>query len=139
MSLEENKAVVRSLYEALTRRELNKVQESFTQGYVEHYPGIDLSREQADEGGYMFANAFPDVVSTIEDMVAEGDKVAIRVTHRGTHKGMYMGIHATGKKVEITNTCIFRVTGGKLAECWATPDGRLMQQLGIKAQGILKA
>ena len=64
--------------------------------------------------------------------VAEGDKVAIRVTWRGTHKGEFMGIAPTGNKIEMTNTLIFRIAVGKLAENWATIDElRLMQQLGV--------
>jgi predicted ester cyclase len=131
MSIKENKALVRRMYELWNRKELDKYLEVFAPGYVEHYPDRDTSLEQVIESGTMFCVAFPDVTSTIEDMVAEGDRVAFRVTHRGTHKGDFMGIAPTGNKIEMTNTAIFRIAGGKCAECWATMDElRLMQQLG---------
>ncbi len=131
MSIKENKAIIRHAYELFNRRELDKYLEIFTPGYVEHYPDGDMSLKQVLESVTMFCGAFPDVTSTIEDMVAEGDKVAFRVTHRGTHKGDFMGIAPTGNKIEMTNTAIFRIAGGKLAECWPTMDNlRVMQQLG---------
>ena len=80
----------------------------------------------------MYFAAFPDASATIEDMVAEGDKVAVRVTWRATHKGEFMGITPTGKQIEMTNTLIFRIADGKLVENWATIDElRLMRQLGV--------
>jgi predicted ester cyclase len=131
MSLEENKALIRRVYELFNRRELDKYLEVFAPEYVEHYPSVDMSLERAMEAGKMFIVAFPDVISTIEDIIAEGDKVAFRVKHRGTHKGVFMGIAPTGNKIEMTNTVIGRVAGDKCAECWVTMDMfNLMQQLG---------
>ena len=131
MSIKENKTLIRRVYELWNRKELDKYLEVFAPGYVEHYPDGDMPLKQVLESGTMFCDAFPDVTSTIEDMVAEDDKVAIRVTHRGTHKGEFMGIAPTGNKIEMTNTAIFRIASGKLAECWPTMDNlRVMQQLG---------
>ena len=76
--------------------------------------------------------AFPDAKSTVEDILAEGAKVAWRVTHRGTHQSEFMGIAPTGKKIEMTNTGIARITAGRWMETWGTADNRrLMQQPGI--------
>jgi predicted ester cyclase len=68
---------------------------------------------------------------TIEDMVAESDKVVVRFTYRGTHTGELMGVAPTGKKVSQAGINIFRIAGGKVAEAWAVHDTfGLMQQLG---------
>jgi predicted ester cyclase len=76
-------------------------------------------------------DAFPDGHVTIDDMVVEGDKIAIRYTMTGTHKGKYMGIPPTNKKVTISVIEIDRVVGGKFVEAWAKADTlSLMQQLG---------
>jgi len=80
----------------------------------------------------MLHMAFPDVRLTIEDMVAEGDKVAVRWAWSGTHRGEYMGIAPTGKEVTYTGITIHRITGGKIVESWDEVDNLgLMQQLGV--------
>jgi predicted ester cyclase len=80
----------------------------------------------------MFRNAFPDLHITVEDMIAEGDKVATRETLRGTHKGDLMGIAATGKKVTFSGTVIIRFAGGKEVEAFGVTDMFAMyQQLGL--------
>ena len=78
-----------------------------------------------------YTSAFPDLQLTTEDMVAEGNKVAIRNTWRGTHQGAFQGLPPTGKHVTFTGTDVFHVVGGKIAEQWADLDALgLMQQLG---------
>ncbi len=80
--------------------------------------------------------AFPDSVATIEDILAEGDKVAFRVTYRMTHQAKFMGIEPTGKKVTMTNAAIYRIAAGKVVEGWATIDNlHFMQQLGAIPSG----
>jgi steroid delta-isomerase-like uncharacterized protein len=75
--------------------------------------------------------AFPDGRVTIEDMIAEGDKVVTRYNSRGTHKGDFMGIPATGKKVAVTGIVISRIAKGKIAEEWEEFDALgFMVQLG---------
>ena len=79
-----------------------------------------------------FYNAFPDFHFTIDDMVVEGDKVAIRETITGTHKGAFMGIPPTNKKVTMWALEINRVSGGKIVEARGRFDTLgLMQQLGV--------
>jgi len=132
MSVKENKALVRQMYELLNRRELAAHFKLLAPEFVEHDNDRDMSLEQVKEYNTMFSAAFPDATSTIEDMVAEGDRVAYRVTWRGTQKGDFMGIPATGKKLEITNTTIVKLAGGKWSECWATVDDlRFLQQMGV--------
>ena len=76
--------------------------------------------------------AFSDVRFTVEDTVAEGDKVVVRWTFRGRNTGAYMGAKATGKAVNITGMNLFRITGGKIQELWVEADdlGEL-RQLGL--------
>jgi steroid delta-isomerase-like uncharacterized protein len=77
-------------------------------------------------------DAFPDARVTIDDMVVEGDKIAIRFTFTGTHKGKFMGIPPTNKRVTISTIEIDRVVDGKFAEAWARSDTLgFMQQLGL--------
>ncbi len=75
-------------------------------------------------------NAFPDIHWTIEDMLVEGDKVAVRYTMTGTNKGEFMGSHPTNKKVTFWGIDIHRVSDGKIVECWSRIDApSLMKQL----------
>ena len=75
-------------------------------------------------------DAFPDKYAILDDMVAEGDKVAIRNTWRGTHQGAFQGLPPTGKQVMFSGSDFFRFVGGKIAEQWADLDALgLMQQL----------
>ena len=79
-----------------------------------------------------FYDAFPDGHMTIDDMIVEGDKVAIRYTLTGTHNGKYMGIPPTSKKVTAWVVEIDRIVGGQFAECWVRFDTLgMMQQLGL--------
>ena len=79
-----------------------------------------------------FYDAFPDQHVTVEDIVAEGDKVVTRYSLTGTHKGKYMGIPATNKKVTMSVIEINRLAGGKVIEEWVRLDTLgFMQQLGV--------
>ena len=130
MSIEENKALVRRAYELANRRELDAFFELLAPEYVEHLPTGDKSLEQVKQYAGTVFEAFPDIHFTIEDMVAEGDKVAVRVTWRGTHKGVFMDIAPTGNKIDITNANIIKIAAGKWVEFWNVTDVRLIQQLG---------
>ena len=76
--------------------------------------------------------ALPDTRNVIEDMVAEGDKVAVRWTTRATHRGEFMSIAATGNRIAETSFGIFRLSGGRIVESWDTFNVvEMMQQLGV--------
>jgi steroid delta-isomerase-like uncharacterized protein len=78
-----------------------------------------------------FAAAFPDLEFTIEDTIAEGDKVAIKSTMRGTHRGHFAGVDASGKRIEVGSCDVIRVRDGHIAELWALGDsGTLFLQIG---------
>jgi predicted ester cyclase len=83
--------------------------------------------------------ALPDKVFTLEDVIAEGDKVVLRWTIRGTHLGDFgtpVGVaHATGKAITLTSTVIYRVADGRIVQEWSTHDWlRLLQQFGAEVR-----
>jgi len=133
MSAEKNKALVRRLIEAVNTRNWAVLDEVMAPDYVDHYvlPGQKPGREGYKEGLIITANALPDLQYTIEDMIAEGDKVAVRLTWSGTQRGEIMGIAPTNKRVTCTRLSILRIVRGKFVEDWGFSD-RLgfMEQLG---------
>ena len=89
-------------------------------------------------GGYRAA--FPDLEVTVEDVIAEGDLVAVRWTARGTHQGDLFGIAPTGKQATVTGITIDRFSGGKVAESWTNWDTLgLLQQLGAVPTAVQTA
>jgi steroid delta-isomerase-like uncharacterized protein len=127
VSLEENKALVRREQEELWNHtgNLDAAEELFATEQAE------AARQEAAD----FRQGFPDVVSTIEDLIAEGDKVVARWRARATHRGDYVGIPRTGKKVEFTGISVYRIEGGKIAESWTVEDELgLMRQIGAVAE-----
>jgi predicted ester cyclase len=75
------------------------------------------------------------VVSTIEDIIAEGDKVVARWRSRATHQGEYMGTTASGKEVQLTGISFYRIEGGKIAQEWSVEDEYgLIAQIGTVAE-----
>jgi len=102
--------------------------------FVDHnpLPGLAPNRDGFKQSFAVFRQAFPDSAYKIEDMIAEGDKVAVRFAANGTHKGVLMGIPPTGKRVSMTGVDIFRLTNGRIAEFWLSWDQLgMMQQLGV--------
>ena len=131
MSLEENKAIIRSLYEAYNKQNLALFDELYAPNYVN--PTL---QQQGLEGAKQFATmlfkGFPDWHETIEDITAEGDKVWFRVKETGTHKGEYRGLAPTGKKITFTLVDIFRIVDGKVVEREAVYDQLdFLKQLGV--------
>jgi len=103
---------------------------------VDHYalPGEAQKpgREGYREAQINVTNAFPDIKFTIEDMIAEGDKVAVRLTFSGTHRGEFLGIKPTGKRITVPEISIWRIVSGKFVEEWGFSDRvGAFQQLGV--------
>ena len=136
--MEDNKALVRRWIEGWNRgKELEVTDEVYDANYILHDPGNPgLAGLRELKGALiMYRTAFPDFHITIEELIAEGDKVIVRYTDRGTHKGDFMGIPPTGKRFTATGIGINRISGGKIVEGWANWDMLgLMQQLGILPQ-----
>jgi len=133
MSTEENKAIVRRSFEEFNKGNLAVFDELYEANFVGHLAGMEEIRgpEGLKKLVTTFLTAFPDFRITVEDLIAEGDKVVCRSTRTGTHKGEWLGIAATGKKVTWTYISIYRIEGGKIVEEWYEGDYLgLMQQLG---------
>ena len=131
--LEKNKAIVQRCIEEVDKGNWAIFDELLTRDYVYHMPGRPkpMTREESEELVRSVRAAFPDGRLTIEDMIAEGDKVVTRYTSSGTHKGEFMGIAATGKKVVVTGIVISRIDQGKIVEEWEQLDTLgFMVQLG---------
>jgi len=134
MSTEISKALVRREYEdGVNQKDFGIRDEVLAENYVAHFPGVPPLQgiEAFRQFTSGFFDAFPDLQTTIEDLIAEGDKVAIRQTWHGTHKGNFLGIPPTGKRVSFTSTEFYRVANDVLAEEWIELDMLgLLQQLG---------
>ncbi len=129
MSLEENKAIVRRFIEAYNKRNLDAIDDFVAPDYVDHTNRVD--REGLKQLFNMGLTAFPDWHETIEDIVAEGDKVWVRLAYTGTHTGEFMGLAPTGKKITSKAVDIYRVVNGKLAEYWNVTDNvNILKQIG---------
>lgn len=133
MSTADNKALVRRFYGKSVHNPA-LLDELLAPTYVLHLPGSPpiAGIESAKQLMVTYTSGFPDLQLTTEDIVAEGDRVAIRNTWRGTHQGVFQGIPPTGKHVTFTGTDIFHCVGGRITEQWADLDALgLMQQLGV--------
>jgi steroid delta-isomerase-like uncharacterized protein len=133
MSVEENKAIVRRFFEAFTRNDVAAFEEVTSQDVVYHTapPGLSAGIQGYRELMAMYHGAFPDLQLTIDDVIAEGDKVVTRFTPSGTHRGELMGVAPTGKHAVIGGISIVRVADGKVVEEWDELDMLgLLQQLG---------
>ena len=136
MSTEAHKTIVMQLYEEVFNRgDLDLVDTLISPKVVNHDPQLPPGVPNGPRGlkavVTMLRSAFPDDHHTIEDLVAEGDKVVVRLTHSGTHQGSFLGLPPTGKHISQTSIHIFRFAEGKLVEAWANRDDLgLMQQLG---------
>lgn len=137
MSAEENKAVVRREMEELFNQggNINVADEIIAPNYISYEPTSGEVRgiEGAKQFATTYREAFPDLENTIEDMVAEGDKVVVRFRARGTHQGETEAFGPpTGKRMEITGITIKRLSDGKIVEAWTNFDALgMMQQLGL--------
>ena len=134
MSTEQNKAILRRFFEELFNRgDLSVADEIVAVDYLAHdpAPGETPGLQGLKEFVTSTRTAFPDVTFTIDDEIAEGDKVATRWTFRGTHQDEFAGIPASGNHVTFSALNIHRIVNGKLQEAWLKADTLdYLQQLG---------
>ena len=135
MPIEDNKVIAhRLIREFSNEKKLKVVDELFTEDFVNHSPcpGYASDREGLKKFITVFHSAFPDMITTIDDLITEENKVVIRMTGRGIHTGDLMGIPPTGKQVCVTSISIISIVDGKVAERWNITDIlSLLQQLGV--------
>ena len=137
MSTEANKAISRRfLEEIFGQGKLAVADEIIAPNHVNSGPGALPGLPPGPEGSkqivMVYRNAFPDVQFTIDEQIAEGDKVMTRWTAHGTHKGELAGIPPTGKSSTVTGMGVDRIMNGKIVESWGIFDQfGMMQQLGV--------
>lgn len=136
MSVEEkNKDIVRRHYEdGFNRGDAEVATENFAPEYVNHLPGEaepQRGPEAWKETYRGFRRAFPDITTTMHQVFAEGDRVAVRHEWTGTHEGEFEGIPPTGRQIRFTGNDIYRLEDGKIVEEWSEFDLLgLLGQLG---------
>ena len=140
-SPEDNKGVLRRHFEeVLNQGYLDVVDEIYTENYVLDAPvqtdgstaakGLTKGRDGLKRRATAFRAAFPDIHFTINDMVAEGDKVTVHYTFRGTHHGEFLGMPPTKKKIDVSGILIAHLVNGQIASAWSVFDtGQLTKQL----------
>lgn len=137
MSADANKALIRRWFEAMDTGNLEIIYELLPEDYIDHNPPLpDLpgGREGIVQAVNALRHGFPDAVHTIEDQMAEGDKVMTRVRVRGTFLGEILGFEPTGKVVEVRGIAVHRIANGMLVEHWAHMDMTgFVEQLGETA------
>ena len=133
VATDDNEAIIRQVIALIGERNLDDAFELYAQDYIYHGPGGQELRGRAGIRGLweVWLEAFPDLHSTVEDVVTEGDKIVMRWRIEGTHTGEFLGVPASNAKINVGVTGMFRVENGQLAECWDQFDGLgLMQQIG---------
>jgi predicted ester cyclase len=128
MWAEENKRLIRRFFDEVWNEGRVELAEEFVaEGYVSHnYLNISvLGPEGIRQAVLAQKAAFPDQHTTIEDLIAEGDKVVVRGRDDLTHAGEFMGYPPTGRRITVTWIDIFRIEDGKLVEAWLETDSRL--------------
>jgi steroid delta-isomerase-like uncharacterized protein len=135
MSTENCKAIACRLVEEIWNQgNLSVADEIFDANFVNHddaRPEV-INLESYKQWVATGHDAFPNFCLSIEDIIAEENKVVIRYTFTGTHRGELMGIPPTGKQVVIAGIDIYRIASGKIVECWVSMDDLgFLQQLGV--------
>lgn len=139
MTLEENKTLARKSLKIWSTGNFAEMEQIYQPSFVNHQPHLGMRHEIKGLEAWKnfiqeFRVAFPDFMDTIEDQIAEGNKVVVRFTSKGTHTGRYLGFEPTHKKISITGIAVYRIESGKIAEEWVNWDlYGLLEQLGMIA------
>ncbi len=135
MSAEESKATMHRYLGVFEQGNIDLLDELLARDYVNHTPAtpeLPTGPEGVKGVVSMFRSAMPDLRVVVEDMIAEGDKVATRYTLEGTHEGELFGVPPTGQRLSIKSFTVERVSEGKIREHWRVSDNLdMMQQLGV--------
>ncbi len=135
MSTEDNKALIRRFYEEVfNKRNLAALDDFYSPDHIDHTlpPGLPVGPEGTKQAIATMLAGFPDLRITIEDMIAEWDKVVTRFTTHGTQQGALGSVPPTGKRVAVSTIGITRIVGGKIVEDWGLDDRlSMLQQLGL--------
>ncbi len=131
---DENKALVNRYLQAFNTADLTTFEAVFARTVIDHNPppqqapGLDGIKQTFR----MMSTAFPDTHATLDDVIAEGDRVVVRLTIRATHQGEFRGVQPTGKPMAMTRISIFRIADGKIVDWWHNEDMLgMLRQLGL--------
>jgi steroid delta-isomerase-like uncharacterized protein len=134
MSIEENKALVRRWFAELDAGHLEAADTFIADGYIDHNPAIpDLpeGRDGVKAANHLLSAGFTEVTHTIQDQIAEGDKVMTRVVVQGRFTGSFLGFPPTDKLIQISGVAVHRIVDGAFVEHWAHVDmADFMRQIG---------
>ena len=133
MNLDQNKAIVRGyMNEIINKGNLNTFDLYLSEKVL--FNNSEGLKQGLTSMLRSMRGAFPDFHLTIEDQIAEGNKVITRVIFRGTHQGDYRGIAPTGKQIKYSGIAIDRIVDGKVVEMWHVADTcAMLQQIGVTA------
>jgi predicted ester cyclase len=137
--LDQNKEIVREVFTAIDNGNFDKLRELFADDFTLNAPGVLQPWKQDDifQGIKTYYASFPDWTHTIEDMIAEGDKVAVKHKGQGTFKAQYGGIAATGEKLTQSAMHLMTIVNGKVKEWWTLEDNLgFNQKLGMELKPI---
>ena len=137
MSIEENKAVISRWFDMINKHDLSMINEVVSDAFVANEFGMEFKGPEALKRAFTVGFAgFPDLHYRIDDMVAQGDKVAVRYTRTGTHKGEYRGFTPKNKWTSVTGAFFYRLAVGKITEAVGYSDRMdLLQQMGVSSPG----
>jgi steroid delta-isomerase-like uncharacterized protein len=132
---DQNKAIARAVFDAFNGGDLDELDDVVAADSVDHdpyNPHAGEGREGLKKTIAMYREAFPDLHISVEDQIAEGDKVVSRWVGTGTHQGELMGAPPTGRSSTITGIGIDRIENGQIVEAWGNWDALgMFQQLGL--------
>ena len=135
MSPDANKQLARDYFKAFLAKDTAWFREHIEPGFRRHDPGLPfevVGPQGVERLADALLPAIPDMRLDIDDVIAEGEKVLVRLTIRGTHGGDLMGVAPTGRPIEVAVLDLFHVRDGKLAEHWALLDNLgLRRQIGV--------
>jgi len=132
---EQNKEIARELFAVIDTGDFDRLNELFADDFAVDAPGLPepLRKDMLFQLIKTHYTAFPDWIHVIEDVIADGDKVAVKLTQNGTHKAEYEGIPATGIKATLPAMHLFMVVDGKVIDWFAVEDYLgLYMQLGME-------
>src|SRR5215203_3984231 len=133
-----NKAIMRRFWDVWEQGNIDLLDELLSPDYINHNlaaPDLPTGPEGVKAVVSMFRSAMPDPKVVVEDMIADGDKVATRYALEGTHEGQLFGVPPTGKRLSIKSMTVERVSEGKVRDHWRVTDNlEMMQQLGVVAE-----
>ncbi len=134
MGLEENKQLCRDYFDAFLRRDVEWMERHIAPEFVRHDPGLPFAGrgpEGVEQVHDALLPAFPDMELPLHDLVAEGEKVLVRLTIHATHTGPFGELEATGRRIEVPVLDLFQIQDDRLVEHWALLDNLgMMRQLG---------